>query len=76
LPALETGGVAPLEGTFYEMQVTYPASVNPTLEIRNETGAGAVLWTFAGDGVAHVFTIKFLRTGGAWMRWESGEVLS
>ena len=73
LPATEASGVAGIDGTEYELQGTVPASTNPTLEIHNETVGGTMLWNFTGDGAAHVFIVRLLRSGGDWMRWGASE---
>lgn len=69
LPATESGAVDVLDGTFYEVLVELPASANPTVEVRNETSGGTLLWTRNSGGVAETWLARFHRTGGAWKAW-------
>lgn len=46
--------------------LSMPASENPTIEIRNATSGGTLLYTLAGTGSAFTSTLTFTFNGTAW----------
>ena len=68
LPAVEDGGVDVLDGTIWEARVEFAASLNPTIEVRNETAGGTLLWSRTpAAAVAENWSVRFARIAGAWV---------
>jgi hypothetical protein len=64
--------LAPLEGDIIELALTFAASANPTLQIRNENDSGTLLATIAGTGSAFTRTVKLYYNGAAWAVLQDG----
>lgn len=71
LPLQESGLVDVLDGTFYELLISLPASANPTIEVWNETVAsGAAKYILPNaEAEARDVIARFHRTGGVWRFW-------
>lgn len=53
-------------GDIARAKLLMPASENPTIEIRNATSGGTLLYTLAGTGSAFAATLTFTFNGTAW----------
>ncbi len=71
LPLNESGAVAVLDGTYYEVLIVLPASANPTIEVWNETAlSGTAKFTLPNaEAEAREVLARFHRTGGVWRFW-------
>jgi len=53
-------------GDVWRIILAMPASVNPTIEVRNATSGGTLLYTLAGTGAAFTQLLQFTFNGTAW----------
>lgn len=60
-----TNGVA---GDIVRFKLSFPASANPTIEVRDATGGGTLLYSKAGTGSAFEAYADFVYTGSAWVK--------
>jgi hypothetical protein len=63
-------------GDLYLINVNYPASMNPTLNIYDNSTTGTLLQTSAGSGVGGVTTLEFVFNGTSWVHYAKGAVLT
>ncbi|MGB8356321.1 MAG: hypothetical protein WCD79_20650 [Chthoniobacteraceae bacterium] len=62
-------------GDLYELNVSLPASGNPTLNIYDSGTGGTLLTSIAGNGTAGATTLSFVNTGSSWVAYKKGAVL-
>ena len=75
LPAAESGGVDARDGAIYELLFEFAASVNGTVEVRNEAAGGTLLWSkVLPEAVARKFLARFYRLGGDWVHAGTTEI--
>jgi hypothetical protein len=75
LPATESGAVAVIDGTVAMLLIEFPASVNPTIEVRNEIAGGTLLWSFnPPEASVRKFAARFVRIAGAWVFFGATEL--
>ena len=55
-----------IAGDIVRVVVNMPASANPTIEIRNATSGGTLLYTITGTGSAFKQILTFTYASGAW----------
>lgn len=54
-------------GDLIDVRISFAASVNPTVEVRNATSGGTLLTTATGDGSTGVVHGVYQYTGSAWV---------
>lgn len=77
LPLTQTdlnGGstLAALAGDTITVRLLFPASANPTIEIRNASAAGTLLLSVAGTGTAFAQTVQAVWSGAGWELHNNG----
>ena len=63
-------------GDVWEINVSYPASTNPTLNIYDNNTSGALLVSSSGTAAAGSTTLQFVFNGTSWVHYSKGAVLS
>lgn len=66
---LEISPTPVIDGAMALIELQMPASTNPTIEIRNATTSGTVLWTEVGTGLAYTrpLFLTWRASTGAWV---------
>ena len=55
-----------VDGDMAFVHMDFAASTNPTVNIRNATSSGTILWTWTGDGTARSPVVILVYASGAW----------
>jgi hypothetical protein len=71
---LPTSGMQ--SGDVYLVNVSYPASTNPTLNFYNGSTGGTLLSASVGTAIAGSTTLEFIYNGTAWSHYAKGAVLT